>query len=145
MAGASTSLLTSRRRRHFNPNHTSAAQLVVPISYQISLHVNNSGLSAGVPNTGSEVATVDTNYARQIISFDDNMQNAANVVWGDPGPVSWGTVTHTAIWAEVSAGVFECWWYGQIRDPVTNAVTTLNVAAGGPPVWLQTGAVVLEL
>lgn len=89
MANNITVLYDNRWLKGSNPNHSTSEQLVLPLNYQLSLFLNNTGMSSGNP-TG-EVSSVGTGYTRMSITFNDDMENAQEILFPQP-TADWGTL-----------------------------------------------------
>lgn len=137
MAGTATAIFESRFNRAINPWHSSHAALVTPLSYAIGLFTSNAGLETGTPS--GEVSSVNTGYVRQSFTLDDNGANAADITFPVPNPSGFGTVLYSGIFAEVSSGVFELWFWARIQDPNTLQDVNLTLNAGSAPFWVKAG------
>lgn len=137
MAGTSSDILTSRLKAAYNINHPDHLALVVPLSFKVALFTDANGLQQGVPTY--EVSATNTGYTRQTVTFAPEFFSAASVTFPTPGPNNWGTIKYYAIYAEVSSGSWELWWYGRTKDPSTGQDLNLAVNAGDPAVYFKAG------
>jgi hypothetical protein len=138
-------LLNVRLRKHFGIACTDTAALLTPLSYKLALFTTDTGLQTGSP-TG-EVTTVGSAYARQVLVLDtgttaSKLSNPSDILFDTP-TANWGTVTYSGVFAEVSTGVYELWWYAQLKDPATNLPSPLNVANNGTRVRFRAGEFIL--
>ena len=142
-----TDLLRNRRRKHYCIACGDHAGLLVPISYQIALFVNNSGLQAGSPS--GEVSTSGTAYARQPVVFavgtsNNIMQNGSEVLFPTP-TADWGTIPYAGIFAEVAASTWELWWWNQLTNPNTGVPESITIVNDGARARFQAGKIKITL
>ena len=134
MANNVTVLYDNRWLKASNPNHSASEVMVTPLAYKLGLFLNNTGMPSGNP-TG-EVSSIGTGYQRMPVTFNDNMENAEEILFPQP-TADWGTATHYCIFAEVSAGAWEAWWYGQLTNPITGLPQPITIVNGGARAWVQ--------
>lgn len=142
-----TDLLRDRRRKHYCVSCGDHATLVVPISYQLALFVNNSGLQAGSPS--GEVSTTGTAYARQTVTFEvgassNIMKNTSEILFATP-TADWGTIPYAGIYAEVAAASWELWWWNQLTNPTTQVAESITISNDGARARFQAGKIVITL
>lgn len=142
-----TDLLRNRRRKHFCTDCGDHTALVTPISYQLALFLNSSGLQAGSPS--GEVSTSGTGYARVTITFEQGtstniMQNASEILFATP-TADWGTIPYAGIFAEVAAASWELWWWNQLTNPNTQVPESITIVNDGARARFQAAKVKLTL
>lgn len=137
MAGTASDILIARLKAAYNANHPDHLALVVPLSFKVALFTEAAGLQQGVPTY--EVSASSTGYARQSVAFNADFFSATSVTFPTPGPNNWGVLKYYAIYAEVSSGSWELWWYGRTKDPSTGQDLNLTVNAGDPAVYFKAG------
>ena len=140
-----TDLLRVRRRKAYCVACGDHAALLVPISYAVGLFINNSGLQAGAPS--GEVS--GGSYARQACIMiqgtnANEMVNQDQILFPTP-TANWGTIPYAGIFAEISAGVFELWWWNQLTNPNTGVPESITIVNDGARARFQAQKIKLTL
>ena len=98
------------------------ASFTMPAALYVALYTADpgEGSSAGVPG-GTEVGTVNTNYARQTLTFGTSSggsnANTNTVSFASVGSAGYGTVTYMAIMDAVTGGAML--YHGPLTTPRT--------------------------
>ena len=141
-----TDLYRVRQIKHHGISMPTHSALITPLSYTIGLFLNNSGLQAGAPS--GEVAT-GSGYQRMPITFaqGSNINELVvpnEVLFGVP-TADWGIIPYTGIFAEISAGTWELWYWSQLTNPNTGTPESITIVNDGARARFQANKIVLTV
>ena len=140
-----TDLLRNRLRKHFGVPCVDHTALVVPISYTVGLFLNNSGLQAGSPS--GEVSSTSTGYARMPLLFNTGvtsnaLTNPSEILFGTP-TADWGIIPYSGVFAEVSAGTYELWWWNLLTNANTGVPEPITISNDGARCRFQANRIIV--